>query len=31
MSYIVWIILGVTIGYGIFWLLDWKKRFPDGE
>jgi hypothetical protein len=31
MNYIVWIILGLIAGFGIYWIMDWHDKHPDGE
>jgi len=29
--YYFWFFIGLIVGLGIYWIMDWKKKFPDGD
>jgi heme/copper-type cytochrome/quinol oxidase subunit 4 len=31
MMYIFWVILGLIVAAGIYWLMDWQSHHEDGE
>lgn len=31
MSYLFWLVILGLVGGAIYWIMDWKKQFPDGE
>lgn len=31
MTYLFWIVVLGLVGGAIYWIMDWKKQFPDGE
>ena len=31
MIYLLYIILGLIVGFGIYWIMDWEQKHPDGE
>ncbi len=31
MTYLFWILMVVVVGGAIYWIMDWKKNFPNGD
>lgn len=31
MNLLFWILIAVVVGLGIWWIMDWHDKHPDGE
>ncbi len=31
MNWLFWLVILIIVGFGIWWIMDWHDKFPDGE